>query len=66
MLVVSGLDFSSVFLTRMSFTTGAADADTGEGFCGGFWAWGANKQTNKKKKTVVTLIGGSLLAGCHS
>lgn len=50
MLVVSGLDFSSVFLTRMSFTTGAADADTGEGFCGGFWAWGANKQIKKRKQ----------------
>lgn len=37
-LVVSGLALSSVFFTSVSFTTGADDADAGDGFCGGFWA----------------------------
>lgn len=37
-LAVSGLALSSVFFTSVSFTTGADDADAGDGFCGGFWA----------------------------
>lgn len=47
-LAVSVLGLSSVFFTSVSFTTGAADADAGDGFCGGFWAlWTkTNKQTN--------------------
>ena len=37
-LAVSGLALSSVFFTSVSFTTGADEADAGDGFCGGFWA----------------------------
>lgn len=38
-LAVSGLAFGSAFFTSVSFTTGVDDADTGDGFCGGFCAW---------------------------
>lgn len=52
-LAVSVLGLSSVFFTSVSFTTGAEDADAGDGFCGGFWAlWTkTNKQTTFHLKT---------------
>lgn len=37
-LAVSGLDLMSAFFTKVSFTTGADEAEAGDGFCGGFWA----------------------------
>jgi len=37
-LAVSGLVLNSAFFTSVSFTTGAEDAEAGDGFCGGFWA----------------------------
>lgn len=42
-LVVSVFSLSSVFFTSVSFTTGADDADAGDGFCGGFWAFLGNQ-----------------------
>lgn len=61
MLDVSGLDLSSAFFTKVSFTTGADDAEAGEGFCGGFWAY--ENGTHQKKLALKTQHKAGMVIG---